>query len=349
MAHIFKKFNPQNQEKGILTITQNEFPAFDDFPADLREQYFIGINYTSAQWVKNAVKQPYQDFCMGSKSLVNFSGETPFRIPLTHSSFTQDYFCKNESVIQFWDIINVSRNHKIKCLRSFLFAIRKLYDAGYKYRVLLVVPSCPSESEDTHYIELVKVYGELFSRQERCLFTLMRLSPELGFLGISPETIAHFYQSSKVATLFSLSEGEPRAINEALLCGLPIVCYSGQKGAGLDHLNSTNAILFDDYEKSWEALRDAVENVGKGLVVDTEYMANTYSETRTISKLESYFKTLYELHGQLYTGGLINLDEMSLRLPAHFKEVPWFVQGDVTSTIASEQQKEVFYDELRKY
>ena len=151
---------------------------------------------------------------MGTTSLVNFEKDEPFRIPYTHSAFTPAYFCKDDAVSKFWDIINVSRNHKIKCLRSFLFAIRKLYDAGHRLRVLLVVPSCPSESPETHYMELVKVYADLFSRKERKLFTLMRLSPELGFLGISPETIAHFYKSSKVSTLFSLSEGEPRVINE---------------------------------------------------------------------------------------------------------------------------------------
>lgn len=348
MAHIFKYFDKANNEKGIFSVTHNEMNLFDTFPADIRERYYIGVSYASASWITGAKRHAWQDFCTGTTSLVNFVEDEPFRIPLTHSSFTPDYFCENPSVPKFWDIINVSRNHKIKCLRSFLYAIRKLYDEGHFLRVLLVVPSTPNESSETHYVELVQVYSDLFNRQERKRFTLMRLSPELGFLGISPETIAYFYQSSKVSALFSLSEGEPRVINESLLCGVPVVCYAGQKGAGLDHLNTTNSVQFDDYEQSWKALLEAVNRAGDDLVADTAYMAEQYNETRSLPKLRAYFQALYQQHGDTLKGELVNTDELNLRLPAHFKEVPWFVEGDVNATITREQQVEVFYAELRK-
>lgn len=348
MAHIFKYYDRDSNEKGIFSVTHNEMALFEDFPADIRERYFIGVSYASATWIEGATRWPWQDFCTGTTSLVNFTEDAPFRIPLTHSSFTPDYFCENKQLPKYWDIINVSRNHKIKCLRSFLYAIRKLYDAGHMLRVLLVVPSTPQESPETHYMELVDVYSTLFNRHERKRFTLMRLSPELGFLGISPETIAYFYQSSKVSALYSLAEGEPRVINESLLCGVPVVCYSGQKGAGLDHLDTSNSVQFDDYDESWKALLEAVNRAGRDLIVDSDYMANQYNESHNLPKLRAYFEQLFHEHGQSLTGELVNTDELNLRLPAHLKEVPWFVAGDVNATITRESQKEVLYGELRK-
>lgn len=346
MAHIFKRYNRNTGEKGCFVITHNEMETFSDFPDEVRDKYLIGVYYASARWINGVDRKPYQDFCMGNESLVTFNLDEPFRIELTARAFSPRYFHQDIDVKKHWDIINVSRNHKIKCLRSFLDAIRKLYDIGRTYRVLLVCPACPSEDPSTHYVELVETYNELFSREEKLRFTLLRLSPELGFLGISPETIAYFYQSSKVASLFSLEEGEPRVITESLLCGLPQVCYSKLKGAGRDYLNKNNSVQFNDYEESYKALDEAVQMVDNGHQFDTKKLQDELSEAKTIPKLVKELERLYCSFGLAFTPEGIDYSDLNMRLPAHFKDVPWYIPGKVNATIFEEKQKRIFISEL---
>lgn len=347
MAHIFKKYNPITKEKGIFVITHKEIDTFKSVPEEIQARYFIGIYYGSASWVKGAIRQPYQQFCLGTETLVSYEENPPFRIPYTSRAFTPEFFHKDESIPKYWDVINISRNHKIKCLRSFLFAIRKLYDKGHKLKVLLIVPSSYNETSETHYTELVEVYRELFNRQERLSFTLMRLSPELGFLGISLSTIAHFYKSSKVACLFSLQEGEPRVVHEAILCGLPVVCYSKLVGAGRDYLDKTNSFQFDDYEESYLSILKAVESVDAGLNIDSEVLAEELREDKTLPKMEACFKQLYQQYGETYITPMINTDEMNLRLPGHYLDLPWAEGGNgVTADIETPEQRERFFKEL---
>jgi glycosyltransferase involved in cell wall biosynthesis len=190
----------------------------------------------------------------------------------------------------------------------------------------------------------------MFNRKERESFTLMRLSAELGFLGISPATIAHFYKSSKAFCLLSSAEGESRVIHEALLCGLPVVCYSGLLGGGRDYLDDTNSAQFDDYSKIHLSLLDAAQKAGSKLVVDTDRLSGELSEIKTIPKLKQLFEEMYNKDGNEFDGELTNTDELNLRLPAHYLEVPWNVESGngVTADIISKEQMTIFIKELMK-
>ena len=350
MAHIFKKYNKETGQKGIFVITHKEVDIFNYIPEKLKEFYYIGVHYGSAANLRGAIKQSYQDFCMGAESTVSFAGEQPFRIPYNSRAFTPSYFLEDKSVTKYWDIINVSRNANVKRLDQFLGAVRALYDTGNILKILLVVPGCHNEKPQSHFVDIVSVYEKMFTRKERESFTLMRLSSELGFLGISPSTIAHFYKSSKAFCLLSSAEGESRVIHEALLCGLPVVCYSGLLGGGIDYLNKNNSAQFGDYSKIHVSLADAAARAGKELIVDTEYMASELSETKTIPKLKELFSQLYNKDGNSFDGELINLDELNLRLPAHYLEVPWNTEhgNGVTADIVSKEQMKIFIKELMK-
>jgi len=350
MAHIFKKYNKETKQKGIFVITHKEVDIFNYIPEKLRDFYYIGVHYGSAAHLRGAVKQQYQDFCMGAESTVSFNGKTPFRIPYNSRAFTPSYFLEDKSVPKYWDIINISRNANVKRLDQFLGAVRSLYDTGNILKVLLVVPGCHNEKPHTHFVDIVKVYEKMFTRKERESFTLMRLSPELGFLGISPSTIAHFYKSSKAFCLLSSAEGESRVIHEALLCGLPVVCYSGLLGGGRDYLNHSNSSQFSDYNEIHLSLADAAHRAGTELVVDTESMANELSEIKTIPKLKELFVEMYNKDNNIFDGELINTDELNLRLPAHYLEVPWNTEhgNGVTADITSKEQMKIFIKELMK-
>ena len=150
--------------------------------------------------------------------------------------------------------------------------------------------------------------------------------------------------------MLSSAEGESRVIHEALLCGLPVVCYAGLLGGGRDHLNDTNSAQFTDYENIHLSLIKAAENAGSQLIVDTESLSAELSEIKTIPKLKQLFEEMYNKDGNEFDGELINTDELNLRLPAHYLEVPWNVESGngVTADIVSKEQMTIFIKELMK-
>ena len=344
MAHIFKH---SSEGKGIIVFTHKEIGRAETVASTLREKYFLGIHYGSAANLFTH-SQPWQDFCMGAKSTVSFGNTEPFRIPFNSRAFTPEYFVQNKETTKYWDIINVSRNANVKKLNEFLKAIRKLYDQGKMYNVLLVVPSADNEKPNSHFTNIVEVYGELFSEKEREHFTLMRLSKELGFLGISPKTIAHFYNSSKVFCLLSDAEGESRVIHEALLCGLPVVVFAGLLGGGRDYLDKSNSVQFTHYNDVYLALQAAVEGSEGHLKVNTERLSEELSELKTVPRLKGMFGDLYSMHNEKFDNELINTDNLNLRLPGHYLDVPWNTPdgNGITADVVSDKQLNIFIENL---
>ena len=339
MAHIFKKFSKDN--KGIIVFTHKELGFMNALPANINNYYYIGVHYGSATHIHGVEKHKYQDFCMGTESTVKFIGESPLRIPFNSRGFLSKNLSKDNRVHKYWDIINVSRNAHVKRLDQFLMSIRKLYDSGYNSKVLLVVPSGDNETPQTHHTDIVEQYDKLFSREEKDNFTLLRLSKELGFLGISPSTIEYLYKSSKIFNLMSSAEGESRVIHEALLCGLPVVCFAGLLGGGRDYLNEKNSVYFKDYDKIHESFITALNNYDN-FDVNSEKLAEELREDKTIPKLKKYFRELYSKDGKEFDGELINTDELCLRLPGHYLDVPWnteFSKNRTADIINIEQLK----------
>ena len=339
MAHIFKK--PTKDNKGIIVLTHKEKDIGQQLYDRYKDSYFFGTHYGGHH--VRVDKLPYQDFYMGTPSVAPFVGEEPFRIPFSSRGFSPAYYRERAEVHKEWDILNISRNTNCKNLPLFLFAIRRLYDEGHKLKVLLVVPSCMSESKTNHFLELVEVYKKMFSTEEREYFTLLRLSSELGFLGISPRTIAYFYQSSKVFTLLSAAEGASRVVHEALLCGLPVVCYKGIQGGSADYLDETNSVCFNNENDVHTSLLKAVEQHDT-LNTNSELLAEELREDKTLPKLKEYFKQLYTMHGQEFDGELINTNRLNHRLPGHYLDVPW--TGLPTADIKTPEQLEAFCREL---
>lgn len=350
MAHIFK--HPTSTHRGILVFTHKEIPYWKQHLPQIieevwkiRRSYFIGVHYGV---LSNVVAEPFQDFVMGRESTVRVHGRQIFRIPFNSRAFTPVCFQPDSKVKKHWDIINISRVPKVKNLDIFLRAIKQIYLSGRKFRVLLVVPSSSNESPQHAFTNIVQTYHEMFSEGERELFTLMRLSPELSFLGLPQETIAYFYNSSRVFTLLSAAEGESRVIHEALLCGLPVVVYANLQGGGRDYLNNSNSVQFGDFKDVAAALAFAVENHAR-LSFDPHALLSELREDHTIPKLRDYFREMFALQGESFDGELINLNKLNFRLPAHYFNVPWHLPSGngITTDIESLEQFAAFRSCLR--
>jgi len=193
---------------------------------------------------------------------------------------------------------------------------------GKKYNILLVCASREEETTQDHFTDIADVYYEMFSPEERDMFTLMRLGKDLEFKGLSKKQLAFFYQSSKISTLYSMVEGFPGVIPESLLCGVPVVIWKGQKGSGHDFLNETNSLVFDSYQDAHLTLIDAVESYDN-FKMNMEEIESDLLSDESIIKLKGYFNKLYSKHNMIFNGELINTDDLVSRLPAHYTDLPW--------------------------
>ena len=337
MAHIFKK--PSNGQNGIIVLSHQETGRIENNPDlypmvnKLLDKYFIGVHYGGFSF--GAHMPQFCHFYMGRDSVTDIKQRFPgaFHIPMASAQFTSTKFSYNPDVSKYWDIINVSRNAKIKKLDTFFQEVKKIYEAGYKYKILLVCASRKEETEQDHFVNIADVYYEMFTDEEREWFTLLRLSKDLEFKGLSKTQLAYLYQASKVSTLFSPQEGSPGVIPEALLTKLPVVTYKHQQGSGLDFLDNSNSILFENYEDAHHSLIEAVENYDK-FNHNMDYLIENYREDKGVENIKTYFKKLYEIYNQQFDGELINTDDLVSRLPAHYVKLPWankrFVNGHMT-------------------
>jgi len=326
MAHIFK--HPANGNKGILVLTHQEI-AFVLRTSEIHEKvnkillkYFIGVHYGGFSF--GAHLPPFCAFYMGRPSVTDIKRRQPnaFEIPLASGNFTSKVFKENKEAFKYWDIINVSRNGNVKKLQTFFREVKKIYELGHKYNILLVCASRLEETKEDHFIDIADVYYDMFTKEEQEMFTLLRLGKDLEFKGLSKKQLSFFYQSSKVMTLFSEMEGFPGVIPEALLTGVPVVIWEHQKGSGRDYLDTSNSKLFADYENAHLTLIDAVENYDSFDFAFEDLQSNL-REDLSLLNLKTYFSKMYELYGESFDGDLINTDNLVSRLPAHYVDLSW--------------------------
>ena len=309
----------------------------------IREQYFIGAHYgwdpDTSRLFTNC------DFIMAGHELKKEKENNIFRIPLVSRNFTPRCF-NNQHHTKYWDIICVSRMIKFKNLDLFLKNIKKIYDLGYKYKVLLIAPENKSMNKDNFYTSLMDDYYKLFSYDEQQLFTIMPLSPQIGFPGLSQEAMAMFYNASKIFTLFSQAEGGSKVISESFLCGLPVVVKNDLGGVGRDFLTEKNSKLFPSFDKAYETLISAVENY-ETFSIDTDELRQVFGEEFSIKNLKDYFKLLYKKNNQIFDGKLINTDNLNIRLNGHMnKGLDWTLDRYHTGDIFTIKQMNNFMNYL---
>jgi hypothetical protein len=103
-------------------------------------------------------------------------------------------------------------------------------------------------------------------------------------------------------------------VNEALLCGLPVVIKAGFKGGGADYLSAENSRRFSSVADGARAL---LETLDAGPVrFDTGELAREISETYSVQQFERALAGLFETLGIPYQGQ-IDSEDLSRKLPAH--------------------------------
>ena len=366
MAHIFK--HPKGNTKGIIVFSHKEIFHFVKYlkntrfqslnriqssflPKDelkgfykkgfdqLRKKYFVGMHF--GRFTPDQHTYDFVDFYMAGEGTVTWLKQAkPFWIPMNSRNFVPSFFRNEEYQNKYWDLITVSSVLNVKNTDVLIREIRKMYDLNKKFKILFVIPSRYNETEERFNTKLLEYYDQNFSYEEKSLFTILKLSPELSFMGISKKQLVHFYNSSKVFTLFSQLEGESRVISEALLCGLPVVVKNDLIGGGRDYLNESNSFYFNEYEKAHLTLIQAIENYSSR--IPNNELTKELREDKSIEKLKEYFDDLYQEHNSTFDGELININQLDNRLPSHYNDVKWSLGKFKTADVLSKEQFNIF-------
>jgi hypothetical protein len=370
MAHIFK--HPKDDTKWIIIFTHKELFFFGYQTGDknreiryhdprnyvkrwryekkleqIKKKYYIWIH---RGWRLTNVSTPrFVDFHMCGEWTITFKWD-PFVIPLASRNFIPD-FVIDQWREKYWDILCVAKNKRLKHNMDFLYAMKRIYEKWHAYKALLVCPSNHIESWKIFATELLEKYHELFTSEEKSLFTVMKLDPEVWFYGLSQQTLTYFYNVSKVFTLFSEIEWESRVIAEALLCNMPVVVYDKLEWWGRDYLNQTNSVQFPSYQESDKALVEAVSKYWE-FTIDNKHISKHMHEWASIEKIHTYFSKLYQLHWNVYNKELININNLDKRLPWHYRdsEIRRSKAMDmywITADVLTDKQFNLFIEQLQ--
>jgi glycosyltransferase involved in cell wall biosynthesis len=227
MAAILRA--PSGSSKGIVTFTTRErdrfIRSFPDVAASvsaLRRRWVIGLHHNWHDY--NYRPDPLFDFNLaGEGDLLSGEGTPLTLIPFDACNFVPDVFSP-ATAPKFWDILYVARAVAFKNIPEFFGAIRTLYDAGQMLRVLFICPVPPFVKSDVGnaIYDVREKYNEMFTGEERGLFTLLTLDFDYPFPFDLP-TLAHFYASSKVFVHSAADERRCRVAAYAWASGLPVV------------------------------------------------------------------------------------------------------------------------------
>jgi glycosyltransferase involved in cell wall biosynthesis len=346
MAHLFKKKSKDN--KGIIIFTHKEWPwllsGHQETLKKLKKDYFLGWHQGGQGGAIGP--NPNIDFFMTTDKI----GKVPnseFKIPYMSRNFLSEEY---ENLIiedRYFDIICVNRVYKIKMTVPLLKAIRKLFDKGKKYKCLLVLPTAENENSSSYDTNIVKLYNSMFSYEEKKYVTLVRTSKEIGFLGISSQTLNWFYNNSKCLYVGSTNEGGCKVASEGALSGCNLVYYKKTNSGIPDNVHGGNGFPFDGYDSIDVSLEKAVENF-KLNKESISYFEDLLSVRTVNKKLKPYFDKLYTDNGMVYDGNLINLDNLSRRLPAHYLDVKWDNPKTPTADIKNNEQLKIFIDYINE-
>ena len=366
MAHIFKY--PQGLNKGIISFTHNEWEWFFKTTDThltlkaLKEEFYLGFN---AAIYHGTVNYPtIIDFCFSSPSLVQIDNGHTLNIPWLDRNFLGSDFKDLKVKNKFYDIITVSRAIKFKHVGDLLKALRILFDKKKYYNTLVVSPTSENEGDGRYDLNLIKYVKENFTFEERKYINLCKLSPDLGFLGISPKSIAFLYNHSKVVYMGSEGEGTCRALHEGIVCGCTAVYYKFHRGALTDYLTPKNSVSFEKSSphpaaQPWHSLQYNIEEIAASLEravetypklkPDTDELFKELGDANIEEKLYPWFSKLYARDGLKFDGHLINLDNLSNRLCAHHLDVPWAHASSIEATraIKTSEQLSCFMDYIK--
>jgi glycosyltransferase involved in cell wall biosynthesis len=320
MACILKA--PSKDSKGVVIFTT---PERDICIKDntlqkriwsLKDKWLVGLhhNWHDHKFVYN----PLFDFSMaGEEDLREASGKSVPLLPMDACNFVPECF-KPSRGEKFWDILYVARAVFFKKIPEFFQSIRSLYDRVYKCRVLFICPVPPYDrkQESTVFYKVRDFYDEMFSEEEKDLFTLLTLDYRYPFPFDLP-TLAYFYRSSRIFVHSADEERRCRVAAYAWASGIPVVGMSCVGSLLPKDLRIPpffyEASAYSRFpDRIIQALNDSYSNTN-----DFENVREYVSVNYTIPTLQRWLETLFHSHGLDFDGKHLSYANLDIRLGRH--------------------------------
>jgi glycosyltransferase involved in cell wall biosynthesis len=320
MASILKI--PSETSKGVLVFTTVE----RDLVLRKNSAVLKRIERLKSKWV--IVLHPNyfdHDFKLDPIFDVTFNcvdlltSSTPFsQLSVQVHSFTPSFF-KPSKQDKFWDILHVSRAQTSKNIPEFFEIIRKLYDQGKMYRVLLI---CTIPDKNWLRGDIVSnirdYYDELFTEPEKDLFTLLTTSYRQPY-PFDTKTISHFYNSSKILLNTGGGERQGRINAYAWCTGMPLVSLDRMKDLIPQHLRK-EPIFYPGktYDDLPEQVIKAIEySDTEHNLDDFEEMYHHCSETFNERTLKKELAKFYSVDNTVANDSLFNVTNLDRRVARH--------------------------------
>lgn len=348
MVSILKK--PTGNSKGILIAkhTEREFlkknyPAVRERLRAAREEYLVGMHWGGG--AKTGIgPTPLVDFNLACPGIFEFTDEVEaYRIPLCSRSFLPSYF-RPMDVEERWDILYVTRPSSMKRNSDLLRVVRRAYDEGHDWRVLIICPIPEELDGPKAEPQFFEDYREMFTDEERTRIELMTPTFRGSWFPVPRDAMPFFYSASRVFTHFGTSEGQPKVTTEALLCGTPVLVRADQRGGGHDHLTENNGLVFHDLEDAFRKLEMMLENPSE-FEVDIKSLREKTTAEYNLPRLRKHLRRIYEAEGIPFQGELL-VDDLSLQLPSHLPTLPSDLRDNPSNTLMSPESMVQFLDWL---
>ena len=320
MASILKI--PSDTSKGVLVFTTVE----RDLVLRKNPEMLKRIEGLKSKWVIVLHPNYYDhDFKLDPIFDVTFNcvdlltSPTPFsQLSVQVHSFTPSFF-KPSKQEKFWDILHVSRAQTSKNIPEFFEIIRKLYDQGKMYRVLLIctIPEKNWLRGDIVY-NIRNYYNDLFTEPEKDLFTLLTTSYRQPY-PFDTQTISHFYNSSKILLNSGGGERQGRINAYAWCTGMPLVSLNRMKDLIPHHLRKEPVFYpgrtYDDLP---EQVIKAVDYCDTNHDLDDfkemyRHCSETFNETTLKKELAEYYST----ENAVADDSLFNVTNLDRRVARH--------------------------------
>ena len=357
---------PTSSSKGVVTFTTQERDKFilnnvalQNRIKLLKDRWIFGLhhNWHDFKFNYNSIF----DFSMaGETDLIEVNQKTVPLLTLDACNFSPSdfHYSQNE---KFWDILYVGRAVNFKKIPDFFKMIRKLYDKGLMYRVLLIAP-IPDECKGTNpsptvFCKIRDEYDKLFTEKEKDIFTLLTTVYRNPFPFDIP-TVSQFYKLSKVFVHSADEERRCRVAGYAWACGMPVV--SMDSVASLMPKNKQYkpfCYIAKEYNDFPTLIQEAVEYVD-GKEYSKESMEKAIEETSELFTQVRLKKELSKYCGEVSEDTTYALENLDIRLGRHhgFGEDPNSVGWSIKSFLnylenreINDMKKDITHDDPERY
>jgi len=292
--------SPEDRETGVTTKSGFE---------QLKDRWVVGCHH-------NWQTEPHNfafDFSMGRKGSITPS-DAPV-IDFDASCFSAKEFYPWQNHTKFWDVFHVARAVSHRSIDNFMHVMRKIFDRGVNMRALLLV-AIPDDNGDVSPPDPLKLYDDMFSFEEKRMFNFFPIEYNYPF-PFDYETLAFYYNSSKVF-LNAQGVGLPcRISTQAVACGLPFITYPWKiplipnamqnppahyVGSSLDELADLTIKAVNEYSPNNEAVSKASDH---------------FNYEKCMVKLKGMFREFYESRNLPFTDAGWNLHNLDYRIARH--------------------------------